>query len=128
MKRVLVLMIAASLALPCFAQPAKDITRLSGQELVDLLAAPPGTFNTAQLSPREQYNHGIADAYIDGVLDATTGISWCPNRRYKPDTVEEKVIWGLRKLPADTLKRAAAPLIIDILRPLLPCPAKEAAQ
>ncbi|NHZ43390.1 Rap1a/Tai family immunity protein [Massilia aquatica] len=125
MKYVLTLLVAYSFALPCLAQTPKDITRLTGQQLVDLLAVPSGTLNTAQLSPREQHNHRIADAYIDGVLDATTGIGWCPNKRYKPDTIEEKVIWGLRKLSAESLQRAAAPLILEILRPLLPCPEKE---
>lgn len=117
--------IALALTLPCAAQPLEDRPRLTGQQLVDLMAMPPGAMNILQLTARQQRDHKVAQAYIDGVLDASRGITWCSNGRWKPDTLDEKVIWGLRALPPESLKRPAAPIIVEILSGLLPCSNKK---
>lgn len=90
-----------------------------------MLAMPHGAMNTSQLTARQQRDHKVAQAYIDGTLDASRGTAWCSNGHWKPDTLDEKVIWGLRAISPESLKRPAASIIVEILSGLLPCSDKK---
>ena len=126
MKFLAIAAIAGACSSTCLAHPPTVYSRLTGQQLVELMAMPAGVLNTLQLDARGQHRHQVAQAYIDGVVDASAESAWCPNGITKPDTIDEKVIWGLRGLPRERLQERAAPLIIDILRKQLPCTKQQA--
>jgi len=121
LNRIFPLVFVVILTFPCFAKPLDDRPRLTGQQLVDMLSLPPGTMNALELPARQQHEHQRAQAYIDGVIDASRGSAWCSNGRWKPDTLDENVIWGMRATAPDKLQGPAGPLIVEILSSLLPC-------
>ena len=96
---------------------------MTGQRLVDLQQTPPNTRNNLQLPPSQYLNDQRAESYMDGVHDATEGKGWCYDAKSKPkpDTIKETVIWALRSMPSDQLKRNAADLIVEILAAKYPC-------
>ena len=92
---------------------------MTGARLVELYEARrPG-----ETAPAEKMREMQADSYVDGVHDATEGKGWCYSSKFrpKPITIQEHVIWDLRALPAEQLKRNAAELIVELLRRRYPC-------
>lgn len=63
-----------------------------------------------------------ARGYMDGVKDATEGTAWCYVSG-KPHELNEDIADSLAKLKPEQLKGRAAPLVINALRQLYPCPA-----
>ena len=96
---------------------------MTGQRLVDLQKTPPNAQNNLQLTPSQYLDDRRAESYMDGVHDATEGKGWCYDAKSKPkpDTIKETVIWTLRAMPPDQLKRNAADLIVEILAAKYPC-------
>lgn len=121
----LALSTAAALSLAANAKPAPQFPRMSGQMLVDIYASPPGVINDTQLSGPQQRQRKLAQAYIDGVHDASIGVSWCPNGIWNWATIDEKVILALRELPPEKLKQGAGLLVVEILHEKLPCPSRQ---
>lgn len=100
------------------AQSAKDASRYNGQLLVDHYFPPRGAM--ARDAKAESYFRR-AQAYIDGVHDATEGRDWCNPGRIKPHELDADVAWALKGLPASTLKGNAAELIVAYLHKQFPC-------
>jgi hypothetical protein len=129
------ILLALAIAAPCGAQPVTVASWMTGAALVEL-------YNGGSLSDiTEGYGHFTredridyrrrlakerAEAYVDGVHDATEGRMWCYNAmaRPKPTTLHEEILWGLRALPASQLKGNAADLVVEIWRKKWPCGGK----
>lgn len=122
MRRLLLIILAAT-SVGAVAQPVSVTPWMTGQRLVDLQQTPPNTRNNLQLPPSQYLNDQRAESYMDGVHDATEGKGWCYDAKSKPkpDTIKETVIWALRSMPSDQLKRNAADLIVEILAAKYPC-------
>jgi hypothetical protein len=115
------ILLAALAAVPCAAQPVAVAPWVSGEDLVKLF--PSVSASSRPLTALEQLHQYQAQAYINGVHDATEGKEWCYNTKYNPhqDELWAQVTWGLRALPADQLKRPASELIVTIWRKKWPC-------
>lgn len=124
--------VALALSSPALAQPVSQAPWMTGAELVRLYSGEGhalilegrGKFTRDELARfHDQQNEMRADAYMDGVHDQTEGKAWCYSARYypKPDTLRGEVIWELRKLPKDQLKRNAADLIVEAWSKKWPC-------
>lgn len=101
------------------AQPVAITPWMTGQRLVHLYEArrPGETMGAEKLREMQ------AEAYVDGVHDATEGKGWCYSEKYKPKpaTIQGHVIWDLRAMSAEQLKRNAADLIVELLQKRYPC-------
>jgi hypothetical protein len=109
---------------PACAQPVSVAPWMTGQQLVDMQKTPPGVMNALQLSPEQYLDDQRAESYMDGVHDATEGKGWCYSYKYKPKpgSIKEAIVWGLRALPSEQLKRNASDLIVEILSAKYRCP------
>jgi Rap1a immunity proteins len=115
-------LLCLALALPeCLAQPVTIAPWMTGQRLVEMYEGR----KSYETESAEKLREMLADAYVDGVHDATEGKGWCYSYKYKPKptTIHEHVIWDLRAMPAEQLKRNAADLIVELLSKRYPCPA-----
>ena len=124
MKSLLTATLALAIVTPCSAQHKKTFPLFTGQQLVDMVAAPPGAINLSQLSVAQQIAHDRASHYLSGVRDATEGVAWCNSGRLKPDALEAELIWTLRALKPDQLTGGAGPIVVGILKDLMPCGSK----
>jgi hypothetical protein len=124
------LLIALAVALPCSAQPVKDSPWMTGERLLQLYDAPAaiqaghGKWSREEIVELQKESNAMqADLYMDGVHDASEGKAWCYSQKYQPhpDTLHGQIIWELRKMPADQLKRNAADLIAQIWASKWPC-------
>jgi hypothetical protein len=127
-----ILVVALAVALPCAAQRAKEHPWMTGERLLklysregrDLIKEGHGRFTREELiEHHDELNEMEADLYMDGVHDATEGKAWCYSKKYDPhpDTLHGQIIWELRKLPLDQLRRNAADLIAEIWASKWPC-------
>ncbi|WP_426195023.1 Rap1a/Tai family immunity protein [Massilia sp. DWR3-1-1] len=90
---------------------------MTGQQLVrDMLADPREGYNSIR---RER-----AMGYIDGVMDATAGVQWCPAGKQVPHELNYLIVEGMSRLNAEQLKGGASPLVTDGLRRAYPCGAR----
>lgn len=90
---------------------------MTGHQLVrDMLADPRDGYNAIR---RERVM-----GYIDGVMDATAGLQWCPAGKEVPHEMNYVIAEGMARLTADRLQSDASPLVADQLRRAYPCGAK----
>lgn len=66
-----------------------------------------------------------AMGYMDGVMDGTVGLLWCPAGQHVGHELSYLAAEQMETLPADQLKKGAAPLIVAALAKIYPCPTKE---
>jgi hypothetical protein len=62
----------------------------------------------------------LARGFMDGIKDATEGTAWCYVSG-KPHELNDDIAAALSKLPPETLKGRAAPLVVAALRERFPC-------
>lgn len=109
----LTIMLAAAqvVAAPPKLLPAK----MTGTQLVrDMLADPfADEFNSVR---RER-----AMGYIDGVIDSTIGLRWCPAGQPVPHELNYVVAEDMARMPSAKLNGNAAALAIAILARHYPC-------
>jgi hypothetical protein len=117
------ILMAAAVVLPCAAQPVGVAPWMTGADLVKLFDQSSAGEDSRPLTPLEQLHQYQAQAYMNGVHDATEGKEWCYSTKYNPhqDELWADALWGLRALPAEQLKRPAAELIVNIWRAKWPC-------
>lgn len=109
-------LLAALLPVEMLAAPY--IPTLTGEIFVrDMLAAPD---NGAASMRRER-----AMGYVDGIMDGTVGLLWCPAGQHVGHELSYLAAEQMETLPADQLKKGAAPLIVAALAKIYPCPTKE---
>lgn len=103
--------------LPVEVLAAPYIPTLTGEKFVrDMLAAPD---NGAASMRRER-----AMGYMDGVMDGTVGLLWCPAGQHVGHELSYLAAEQMESLPADQLKKGAAPLIVAALAKIYPCRTK----
>lgn len=89
---------------------------LTGEKFVrDMLAEPDGGAASVR---RER-----AMGYMDGVMDGTADLLWCPAGQKVAHELSYVAAEEMKKLPADQLRKSAAPLAVAVLAKLYPCPA-----
>lgn len=99
--------------LPVEVLAAPYIPTLTSEKFVrDMLAAPD---NGAASMRRER-----AMGYMDG----TVGLLWCPAGQHVGHELSYLAAEQMESLPADQLKKGAAPLIVAALAKIYPCPTK----
>lgn len=64
-----------------------------------------------------------AMGYIDGVMDSSSGLRWCPAGKSIPHELNYLVTEDIASLPAARLKGSAAELVLDALGRMFPCKA-----
>lgn len=103
--------------LPVEVPAAPYIPTLTGEKFVrDMLAAPD---NGAASMRRER-----AMGYMDGVMDGTAGLLWCPAGQHVGHELNYLAAEQMKSLPAEQLKKGAAPLVVAVLAKIYPCPTK----
>jgi hypothetical protein len=117
------ILLALAVAIPCAAQPVRQVPRMTGEQLVKLFERPSGATSRTGATTVEQLHQYQAEAYINGVHDATEGRDWCYSTKYNPhqDELWAQALWGLRALPPEQLKRSAADLVVEVWRKKWPC-------
>lgn len=89
--------------------------KVTGADLVrDMLADP--FVNDVNHIQRER-----AMGYIDGVMDSSSGVSWCPGGKAVPHEINYLVIEEMSSMPATKLRGNAAELVLSALARLFPC-------
>lgn len=63
-----------------------------------------------------------AMGYMDGVLDGTAGVLWCPAERHVAHELGYEATDQMRRLPPEQLKGSAATLALAVVSKLYPCP------
>jgi hypothetical protein len=129
------ILLSLALAAPCFAQPVTVAPWMTGEWLAQLYAG--GDMSDIQgsydhftqedrIDLRRRLSKERAEAYVDGVHDATEGKQWCYSQTTKPTpgTLHDEVFWALRAMPPDQLKRNASDLIVEVWRRKWPCGGK----
>ena len=103
------------LSLSVEAAPRQARAKVTGTALVrDMLADP--FVNDINHIRRER-----AMGYIDGVMDSSSGLRWCPAGKSVPHELNYLVIEKMSALPAAQLNGNAAELVLVALAHLLPC-------
>lgn len=108
------IVIAAFLPLGAYAAPY--LPTLTGERFVrDMLAEP----DSGAASMRRERAMG----YMDGVMDGTASLLWCPAGQKVAHELSYVAAEEMKKLPSDQLRKSAAPLAVAVLAKLYPCPA-----
>jgi hypothetical protein len=94
---------------------------ISGQTLLRDYLGPPRPRDDPWLKGGDIVNREMARGYMDGIKDATEGTVWCYVSG-KPHELNEDIVNSLQELKPEQLKGRAAPLVINALRQLFPCP------
>jgi len=89
-------------------------TKMTGAQIVQDMLADPLVGANGVLRER-------AMGYLDGIMDATAGVSWCPARKAVPHELNYAVAEEMKALGADRLKGSAAPLVVAALSKFYPC-------
>jgi hypothetical protein len=71
--------------------------------------------------PLNSFKRARAMGYIDGIMDATASIQWCPPGKGVPHELNYRLIEDIHRLDAETLKGSATPVVIAALRKMFPC-------
>lgn len=110
----LILLLATS-QLTAAERSGSHPTKMTGDQLVrDMLADPnDDKFNSVR---RER-----AMGYIDGVLDSTIGVRWCPAGQPVPHELNYVVAEDMARMPSAKLKSSAAALVVATLARHYPC-------
>lgn len=99
------------------AQPKQYPAKMTGTQLVrDMLADP--FVNDVNHIRRER-----AMGYIDGVMDSSAGLRWCPVGKSVPHELNYIVSEEISSMQAANLDRNAAELVLAALARLFPCKA-----
>ncbi|MGF6275572.1 hypothetical protein ABIB38_003971 [Massilia sp. UYP11] len=62
-----------------------------------------------------------AMGYMDGVLDGTVGVRWCPAGHHVAHELGYEAAGQMRRLPPEQLKGSAAELALAVVSKLYPC-------
>lgn len=96
------------------ADAATYRVNMTGRQLVDdVLADPTIALNS--------FKRQRAMGYLDGIVDTTVNVHWCPERKAVPHELNYMLVEELSRLSADTLKGNAIPFVVDALRKMYPC-------
>lgn len=108
------LIVLASLLLTYSAQSRPYRPTMTGAQYVrDMLAPPDGGMASLR---RER-----AMGYLDGVMEVTVGIQWCPAGENVGHELNYLAAEKMQSMPAHELQKSAAALVIDVLGKLYPC-------
>lgn len=110
---MLMLAMPQAVCAPLKPHPAK----MTGAQLVRDMLADPFADNVNYIR-RER-----AMGYIDGVMDSSTGLQWCPVGKSVPHELNYLVVEEISGMPASKLNGNAAPLVLGTLTRLFPCKA-----
>lgn len=94
---------------------------VSGEILLRNYTGPTEPSTNQSIRSGEIVDREMARGYMDGVKDATEGEDWCYVSG-KPHTLNDEIADSLAKLNREELKARAAPLVVNALRNLYPCP------
>ena len=88
---------------------------MTGMEVAEKILTPP--------QPGADFvERDIAHAYVNGIKDATQGVSWCFNSAIVPHELNIEIVSAMRKARTEEeLKGNAAPLLLAELRKRYPC-------
>lgn len=87
---------------------------MTGEQLVrDMMAMPDGG--------RDSMRRARAMGYIDGVMDATAGLHWCPAGQAAPHEMNYVVVEEMQALSPTRLKGGATALMLETLSRFYPC-------
>ncbi len=113
--KVLAIGLMATMAQVAAAPHPPYHSHMTGAQLVrDMLADPAvGQGNSVR---RER-----AMGYIDGVMDASAGLRWCPAGKLVPHELNYAVVEDVSRMPPDRLKGDAAGLLLATLARMYPC-------
>lgn len=113
--KALILTLLLAAAQVAGAAPKQPPAKMTGMQLVqDMLADPnDDKFNSIR---RER-----AMGYIDGVLDLTIGVRWCPAGQPVPHELNYVVAEDMARMPAAKLGANAAGLVVATLARHYPC-------
>ena len=101
-----------------YAQPVGAPGRLSGAQAVERWVGP----SKFDRSAAQQYELQFVDGYLAGVADATEGKEWCDTHKVKAHEIDAYLVWTLKEMRADELKRtSAAKLMVELLAKRFPC-------
>jgi len=104
------------------APPKPRPAQMTGTQLVsDMLADP----FADKVNPVRRER---AMGYIDGVMDSTIGIRWCPSGRPVPHELNYVVAEDMAGMPQAKLNSNAAVLVLAILERHYPCKSAGATQ
>jgi hypothetical protein len=87
---------------------------VTGEQVVRDMLADPAVSDSSMMRER-------AMGYIDGIMDMTVGVQWCPAKQVVPHELNYVVAEEMKALGTDRLRSNAAPLIAAILRRHYPC-------
>lgn len=88
---------------------------MTGMEVAERILTPPG-------SHVDKYERDLGHAYVNGIKDATQGVSWCFNSALVPHELNIEIVDAMRRARTDEeLKGNAAPLLLAELRKRYPC-------
>jgi len=63
-----------------------------------------------------------AMGYMDGVLDGTVGVRWCPTGQHVAHELSYEAAEQMKRLPQEQLKGSAAALALSVVSRIYPCP------
>jgi hypothetical protein len=113
--RALTLALMLAMAPALSAAPKPPQAKMTGAQLVrDMLADP--FANDVNFVRRER-----AMGYIDGVMDSSIELQWCPAGKSVPHELNYIVTEEISGMPAAKLNGSAASLVRDALARLFPC-------
>jgi hypothetical protein len=95
--------------------------RLSGDDLVARLLGDPNVSKSKQDAAR-LFKQRYAEGYLDGVVDATQGRSWCSPARLKSHEVDDRVFAELKKRAHGSMPGNAAGYVLEQFDLKFPCP------
>ena len=94
--------------------------RLSGDQLVVQLLGDTKV-PTAQQDAKTLFAQRYAEGYLDGVVDATQGRTWCAPPRFKTHELDDRVFAALKKRPRGSMPGAAADQLVEQYQITFPC-------
>ena len=83
------------------------------QLVIDMQVDPNVALNT--------FKRARAMGYIDGIMDATASVQWCPAGMAVPHELNYLLIEDIQRLDAAALKGDATALVVAALRKRFPC-------
>jgi hypothetical protein len=91
-------------------------SNMTGEQFVRDMVADPAV-------GRNSIKRERAMGYMDGVMDASAGVRWCPARQAVPHELNYVVAEDMQRLSSTRLKGDAAALMQEVLGKRYPCAA-----
>ena len=114
--RALILLAAL---VPIGLPAAPYLPAMTGERFVrDIMAMPDG--NLASM------RRDRAMGYMDGVMDGTVGVRWCPPGQQAAHEISYVAAEQMQRLPAEKLRGNAAALALAVVSKIYPCTAQGA--